>query len=83
MRTEKVIVEDYNKSWMDDFAKIKAELESILGQTTISIEHVGSTSVVGLSAKPTVPKIQKNCTVILLLETFYEIIRRQLQNTAG
>lgn len=52
MRTEKVIVEDYNKSWMDDFAKIKAKLESILGQTAISVEHVGSTSVVGLSAKP-------------------------------
>lgn len=52
MRTEKVIVEDYDKSWIDDFAKIKAELESILGQTAISVEHVGSTSVVGLSAKP-------------------------------
>lgn len=52
MRTGKVIVEDYDKSWPDDFTKIKSELESILGQTAISVEHVGSTSVVGLSAKP-------------------------------
>lgn len=52
MRTEKIIVEDYNKSWIDDFLKIKAELEIILGKTAISVEHVGSTSVVGLAAKP-------------------------------
>ena len=35
-----------------DFLKIKAELASALGQLAIGIEHVGSTSVQGLSAKP-------------------------------
>lgn len=54
MRTEKVIVENYDPSWIDDFSKIKAELESILGETAISVEHVGSTSVAGLAAKPVI-----------------------------
>ena len=35
-----------------DILKIKAELASALGQLAIGIEHVGSTSVQGLSAKP-------------------------------
>ncbi len=36
----------------DDFLKIQNELTDALGQLAISIEHVGSTSVQGLSAKP-------------------------------
>ncbi len=31
---------------------IKAELEEALGELSLSVEHVGSTSVAGLSAKP-------------------------------
>ena len=42
----------YDESWKADFEKIKAELEAVLGDLALSIEHVGSTSVEGLSAKP-------------------------------
>lgn len=35
-----------------DFLQIKAELANVLGQLAMEIEHVGSTSVQGLSAKP-------------------------------
>ena len=52
MRTAKVIVTPYNKAWTTDFENIKRELASALGDLAIGIEHVGSTSVEGMSAKP-------------------------------
>ena len=52
MKTKRVIVESYNKDWKKDFEDIKSELMPELEGKVISIEHVGSTSVEGLSAKP-------------------------------
>ncbi len=52
MRTAKVVVLPYDESWKTAFEKIKRELEGVLGGLIIGIEHVGSTSVEGLSAKP-------------------------------
>ena len=52
MRTSKVIVMPYHKEWQTDFEKIKNELENAIGDMVIAIEHVGSTSVQGMSAKP-------------------------------
>ena len=52
MHTAKVTVVPYNKAWKYAFEKIKKEIESAIGDLIIAIEHVGSTSVEGLSAKP-------------------------------
>ena len=52
MRTEKVIVEEYNNIWVNEFQKLKIYFQQILGDSIISIEHVGSTAVCGLAAKP-------------------------------
>ena len=52
MRTKKVIVLPYDATWKSDFEKIKTEIESALGDLILGIEHVGSTSVEGMSAKP-------------------------------
>ncbi len=52
MRTTQVIVMPYDTKWKSDFENIKMEIESAIGDLIISIEHVGSTSVEGLSAKP-------------------------------
>lgn len=52
MRTAKVKVLPYDKNWKADFEKIKAEIESAIGKIIITVEHVGSTSVEGMSAKP-------------------------------
>ncbi|EOA87911.1 uncharacterized protein SETTUDRAFT_168715 [Exserohilum turcica Et28A] len=47
------VVEQYNPEWPKQFEKIKPELESYLRDVEyLSIEHVGSTSVPGLAAKP-------------------------------
>lgn len=52
MRTKKVIVLPYDKAWKEAFEEIRLELEVVLENLIIGIEHVGSTSVEGLSAKP-------------------------------
>ncbi|ERI92381.1 hypothetical protein HMPREF1982_02363 [Clostridiales bacterium oral taxon 876 str. F0540] len=52
MKTKKVTVVPYDYKWSEEFKKIKLELEKVLGDSIITIEHVGSTSVEGLSAKP-------------------------------
>ena len=52
MRTARVIVLPYDRAWKTAFEAIKLEIERAVGDLVISIEHVGSTSVEGLSAKP-------------------------------
>ena len=52
MRTAKVLVLAYDKAWEREFEKIKCEIEAALGDLIVGIEHIGSTSVEGMSAKP-------------------------------
>lgn len=48
----KVTFEKYNPFWNSQFESIKKELEESIGFLQPKIEHIGSTSVEGLSAKP-------------------------------
>lgn len=52
MRTTKVVVVPYDKEWVQAFDTIKNELEAAVGRLITAVEHVGSTSVAGMSAKP-------------------------------
>ena len=52
MALRNIIVLPYDKKWKDDFRAIEAELVAALGALALAIEHVGSTSVEGLAAKP-------------------------------
>ncbi len=54
MRTGKVVVQPYDTAWKSDFEKIKSEIAGAAGDLIIGIEHIGSTSVEGMSAKPCV-----------------------------
>ena len=54
MRTKHVVVLPYDEKWKQDFIDIKNELSAVLGDVAISIEHVGSTSVERLAAKPVI-----------------------------
>ena len=47
-----VVVLPYNVQWKADFEKIKSEIINAIGDLIIDVEHVGSTSVEGMSAKP-------------------------------
>ena len=49
---KRVIVVRYNEQWKTDFETIKQYLLTAIKDIIISIEHIGSTSVEGLSAKP-------------------------------
>ncbi|MBQ2775699.1 MAG: GrpB family protein [Clostridia bacterium] len=52
MKKKRVIVEPYNSKWKTEFEDIKQEIEKELKDLIIDVEHVGSTAVEGLSAKP-------------------------------
>ena len=52
MRTARVIVAPYDVAWKSAFEEIKAEIEDAIADLIVGIEHVGSTSVEGMSAKP-------------------------------
>lgn len=50
-----IILSEYNPAWAEWFAEEKANLERLIGVENIArISHYGSTSVPGLTAKPTV-----------------------------
>ncbi len=49
---KKVVVTPYNPSWPHDFERLKSIFEKAVGEFLIDIQHVGSTSVPGLAAKP-------------------------------
>ena len=55
---------EYDPSWPRRFEVVRAELAGALGERAIAIEHIGSTAVPGLAAKPivdvlvTVPEVE-------------------------
>jgi len=46
-----MLIKKYNPDWINQFQKIKAELDLALNGLNYSIEHIGSTSVPHLDAK--------------------------------
>ncbi len=48
----KIVVEKYNKNWKKEFDKAKVFFKQLITDVEINIEHVGSTAVEGLYAKP-------------------------------
>jgi GrpB-like predicted nucleotidyltransferase (UPF0157 family) len=49
---EPVVIADYDPSWPATFQQLRDRLAATLGQLAVAIEHVGSTAVPGLAAKP-------------------------------
>ena len=47
-----IVVTDYDPVWPAMFAQERAQLAAALGPLAVTIEHVGSTAVPGLAAKP-------------------------------
>jgi GrpB-like predicted nucleotidyltransferase (UPF0157 family) len=52
--TSEVVVVPYDPGWPDLFEHARDQLETALGDAVVAIEHIGSTAVPGLAAKPIV-----------------------------
>jgi GrpB-like predicted nucleotidyltransferase (UPF0157 family) len=50
----KVIVVDYDPSWPETFERLRSRIWPCIRDVAASVEHVGSTSVAGLAAKPVI-----------------------------
>lgn len=51
---KRVVVEPYNAAWPGAFAQIRDALWPAIADVALRIEHVGSTAVPGLAAKPVI-----------------------------
>ncbi len=49
-----IVIADYAPAWPERFLREEAKIRTALGDAALSVEHVGSTSVPGLAAKPIV-----------------------------
>ncbi|MFC8301555.1 GrpB family protein [Micromonospora orduensis] len=49
-----VVVEDHDPAWAVRYATVRALLIDALGTVAVGVEHVGSTAVPGLAAKPVI-----------------------------
>jgi GrpB-like predicted nucleotidyltransferase (UPF0157 family) len=49
-----IVIADYNPAWPKRFRQEEVRIRATLGEAALSVEHIGSTSVPGLAAKPMV-----------------------------
>ncbi len=49
-----IVIADYDPRWATMYAEESARIQKVIGEWLLGIEHVGSTSVPGLAAKPIV-----------------------------
>jgi len=52
VKRDKVTLAPHNDNWKNEYKLTKKELEDILGDNIIEINHVGSTAIKGIVAKP-------------------------------
>jgi GrpB-like predicted nucleotidyltransferase (UPF0157 family) len=50
----KIIIHEYDPAWVEEFSYHKSIISRALASLAPSIEHIGSTSVAGLGAKPVI-----------------------------
>jgi GrpB-like predicted nucleotidyltransferase (UPF0157 family) len=54
MSSDPILIVPYSTVWPAEFEREKQRLHEAIGTWTVDIEHIGSTAVPGLAAKPTV-----------------------------
>ena len=70
-----MLLKKYSTKWINDFNNIKSKIEKGLSGLTFSIEHVGSTAVPNLDAKPII-----DIDVIYTEQPDFEKIKSRLEN---
>lgn len=70
-------IEPYDPNWVVKFNEIKKVLTGIFGEKALTIEHIGSTSIPGMSAKPLVD-------VLIIVENMEPYLHeKELMEQAG
>jgi GrpB-like predicted nucleotidyltransferase (UPF0157 family) len=49
-----ILIEPYSERWPAQFTALAARIRAVLGDRAVRIDHIGSTAVAGLAAKPVV-----------------------------
>jgi GrpB-like predicted nucleotidyltransferase (UPF0157 family) len=49
-----ILIQDYDPAWPAAFSKLAARVTAALGSLPFAVEHIGSTAVPGLAAKPVI-----------------------------
>jgi GrpB-like predicted nucleotidyltransferase (UPF0157 family) len=70
--SDPIVIVDYEPGWPEEFARLRDRAKSAMGVLAVSIEHVGSTAVPGLAAKPVIDMV----VVIASDDDLEEAIRR-------
>ena len=75
---EAIVVVDYDSTWPELFETLRTPIWDAVADIALSVEHVGSTSVPGLAAKPVidmdviVPEAQVATGIVRLTDLGYE-----------
>jgi GrpB-like predicted nucleotidyltransferase (UPF0157 family) len=67
----RVVVMDYDPAWPATFLRLRDRVAEALGPLALAVEHVGSTAVPGLAAKPIV-----DLDVVIADRSVPEVVRR-------
>jgi GrpB-like predicted nucleotidyltransferase (UPF0157 family) len=70
--TDPLLIREYDPSWPDQFSDLASRVTAALGALRLRVEHVGSTAVPGLAAKPVIDMD----VVLASLSDLPEAIRR-------
>lgn len=54
MAADPIIVVSYDPGWRDEFALLGGSLRKALGDVALRIDHIGSTAIPGMPAKPVI-----------------------------
>lgn len=78
-----VNLSDYNPKWENEFEYEKKRIVNVIGDKILGIEHIGSTSIKGLEAKPVIDIIvgvqdlaEVSNFVVTLSEIEYEYVHK-------
>lgn len=75
MQVKNIIVVPYNPTWANEFQKIKEHISPVIMKSILGIEHVGSTSVEGLPAKPII-----DIDIIIEDYAYFDTVKQELES---